>query len=92
MNDLRFCLDARLECWVTAGEIRQHKDYASAIAIGHTRKRLFALQQIAKSIAEERIVRANAIEAFRLIAYPVISDIDINRIDWQELAKPDAHV
>jgi hypothetical protein len=90
MNDLRFDLDARVEIWVRAEDIREHKDFAAAMALTDSEKRLYALRAIAVVCAQECVGKLNSdTQDSCITAYPTLSDVNIDRIDWQVLATPD---
>ena len=86
-NDLRFDLEARVEVWVDAKDIRENPEFAAAILESDPAKRLQAIKEIAVKCAELRLAE-NPLE---ITAYPALSDVNIDRINWQELAT-ESHV
>ena len=90
-QELRFDLEARCEVFVTADEIRHHRDYAKSIEIVHPDSRLYALKAIAVDCAQTRINLSNAERHIEVTEYPTSADVNIDRINWQELAT-ESHV
>ena len=89
-QEIRFDLEARCEVWVNADDIRQHEDFPAAMKHPNPERRDFELKAIAVRIAQARLNKCDTGD-IQFTAYPAISDVNIDRIDWQELAKPDAH-
>jgi hypothetical protein len=88
MNDLRFDTDVRAEIWVTVDEIREHRRFAAVMEAQHTpEKRIELLKGIAQEIAVTKLTKSggNGIEFSGSV---FLADVNIDRIDWQELAKP----
>jgi hypothetical protein len=91
-NEIRFDLEARAEVWVNAMEIRAHPDFAPAMMISHPESRLAELKAIALLCAKDRIAKTNLYTpGIEISAYPSLSDVNIDRINWQELAT-ESHV
>ena len=86
---LRFDLEGRIEVFVTEIDIRQHKDFPTAMALTDPEKRLYALKTIAVSCAQERIDGTpDETWGVKITANAVFSAVNIDRINWQELATP----
>ena len=89
MNDLRFDLSARVECFVTSDDIRQHPSFTSVMAFPNAQDRICGLRQIAVRVAQVRLNAVGKImSGIEVTADVDLSHIDHDRIDWQELATP----
>lgn len=90
-GDLRFDVDARVEVWVTADDIeddrraRQIRNGANGV----TPEKISALKDLALTIAGEK-VRGLSQNGVEVTADLALSDLNVDRIDWNTLAMSDA--
>ena len=92
-QDMRFDMAARVEVWVTAEDIADHKRYAAVRNSNLTREAKIAeLRRLAGEIVEGKICEAEkngvAISGHDSSA----ASINIDRVNWDVLATPDQHL
>lgn len=95
-NDLRFDVSARLEIWVTAEQITEHKDYAAILNADLTPlQKQGKIRDLAATIARDCVTERNKGgiafhgAGFEVTADISASDINIDRIRWDVLATPE---
>lgn len=92
-QEMRFDTEARLQIWVSAEEIRSHRDYHRVIsAPGDLEEKIVALKDIARDIFSDHLSDINAASlgfSFDIEAEPTGDDINIDRIDWEALVWPE---
>lgn len=86
--DLRFDIQARVEVWVTAREIREADGYAAIVNCGNTQAEIITqLRGLARRVAEEKIAGVRGVEITAELNE--MHDVNPDRIRWDVLATPE---
>ena len=89
-QDMRFDLNCRVEVWVTAEEIADDRRARKIVngAQGNTEAKISMLKDLAQTIAAEKL---NAVQGIEITCDSLaLSNVNIDRIDWNTLAQSDA--
>lgn len=88
---MRFDLNCRVEVWVTVDDIESSRNYRNIVnAPGLSiEARIAKLKELAVAVAQEKL--SSYTEGVKITCDgPVLTDANIDRIDWNTLAASDA--
>lgn len=88
-GDMRFDLDCRVEVWVTADDIESDPRYRKIVNTPglDAAARTLQLKALAAQLAANKISGASETAGLEITCDgPALSDVNIDRINWNELA------